>query len=390
VGTGKTVTVSGLALSGADAGNYVITPPTTTADISAATLTVTGITAGSKTYDGTTAASLDTSAAALSGVVAGDDVTLVTSGATGAFDTKDVGTGKTVTVSGLTLSGADAGNYVITPPTTTADISAAPLTVTGITAGNKTYDGTTAATLDTSAAALSGVVTGDDVSLNVSGASGAFDTKDVGTGKTVTVSGLALSGADAGNYVITPPTTTADISAATLTVSGITAGNKTYDGTTVAAIDTSGAMLSGVVAGDDVSLVVSGASGAFDTKDVGTGKTVTVSGLALSGADAGNYVIAPLTTTADISAATLTVTGITAQDKPYDGTTAATLDTSGAMLVGVIAGDNVTLDVSGAVGNFDTPDIGTDKTVFITGLTITGPDAGNYMLTQPTTTASIT
>ena len=72
-----------------------------------------------------------------SGFVAGDDVTLDTSGATGTFDSKDVGTGKTVTVSGLALTGADAGNYILTPPTTTANITAATLTVTGITANNK-------------------------------------------------------------------------------------------------------------------------------------------------------------------------------------------------------------------------------------------------------------
>ena len=46
------------------------------------------------------------------------------------------------------------------------------------------------------------------------GATGTFDTKDVGSGKTVTVTGLALTGADAGNYVLASPTTTADISAA--------------------------------------------------------------------------------------------------------------------------------------------------------------------------------
>ena len=54
-----------------------------------------------------------------------------------------------MTVTGLSLTGADAGNYVMTlPPTTTANITAATLTVTGITAANKVYDGTTDATLD--------------------------------------------------------------------------------------------------------------------------------------------------------------------------------------------------------------------------------------------------
>ena len=136
------------------------------------------------------------------------------------------------------------------------------------------------------------MVSGDDVTLDTSGATGTFDSKDAGTGKTVTIAGLTLSGADAGKYVLADPmTTTADITAATLTVDGITATDKVYDGTTTAALDTSAASLVGVVSGDDVTLDSSGAVGTFDTKDVGTGINVTVSGLALAGADAGNYVL---------------------------------------------------------------------------------------------------
>ncbi len=55
--------------------------------------------------------------------------------------------GKTVTVSGLALAGRDAANYTLTQPTTTANITPAGLTVTSITANNKVYDSTTAATL---------------------------------------------------------------------------------------------------------------------------------------------------------------------------------------------------------------------------------------------------
>ena len=226
------------------------------------------------------------------GVVSGDDVTLDTSGASGTFDTKDVGTGINVTVSGLALTGADAGNYVLTEPTTSADITAATVTVTGLAVASKEYDGTTDATLDTSGVTLDGAVSGDDVTLDVSGATATFDTKDVGTGINVTVSGLALSGADAGNYILSAPSTlTGDITAAVLSVSGITASDKMYDGTTDATIDTSGATLTGVVSGEDVNLDTSGAVGTFDTKDAGTGKIVTVSGLVLTGADIGNYTL---------------------------------------------------------------------------------------------------
>jgi hypothetical protein len=85
----------------------------------------------------------------------------------------------------------------------------------------------------------------------------------------------------------------------------------------------------------------------------------------------------------------LTVTGIGAQDKVYDGTTAATLTGTPGTLVGVLSGDTVTLG-STAVGTFADPNIGANKTVTVSGQTLGGPSAGNYTLMEPTATASIT
>jgi hypothetical protein len=189
-----------------------VTQPTTTANITPAALTVTGIMANNKVYDHTTTATLNTGSAALVGVFGGDVVTLVTTGATGAFASKDVATGITVNVSGLALNGAQAGDYTVTQPTTTANITPATLTVTGITASSKVYDGTTTATLDTTGASLVGVFHGDSVTLDTSGASGTFASTAVGTGIAVTISGLTLGGAQAADYTLTQPTTTANIS----------------------------------------------------------------------------------------------------------------------------------------------------------------------------------
>ena len=262
--------------------------------------------------------------------------------------------------------------------------------MTGITAANKTYDAMTAAMINTGGATLEGVVPGDTVTLVTSGAMGAFATPSAGTGITVIVSGLLISGADAGNYSLTEPTTTANITPGALDVNGITAMSKTYDSTTAATLVTSSAALEGVVSGDTVTLVTSGAVGTFAIRNVGTGITVIISGLVLTGADAGNYSLTEPTATADITAAMLTVTGITADDKAYDGTTAATLNTGGAMLMGVIPGDSVTLDKSGAVGTFASAGPGTGIVVTISGLVTTGTDSVNYILMQPTTTANIT
>src|SRR5207244_466114 len=113
VGTGKTVSVSGISISGTDAGNYTFnTTASTTANITARALTVSA-TADNKVYDGTTSATILTRT--LSGALGGDDVHL--SGGTAAFSDKNVGTSKTVTGSGFSLTGADAGNYSLSPLT---------------------------------------------------------------------------------------------------------------------------------------------------------------------------------------------------------------------------------------------------------------------------------
>jgi hypothetical protein len=117
-------------------------------------------------------------------------------------------------VSGISVSGADAGNYnANTEASTVADITGATLTIVGITAQNKVYDGTTVATLNLDGAIVFGILSGDDVQVVATSVAGAFSDAEVGTGKLVTVSGLTLIGADAGKYTLTQPTATADITA---------------------------------------------------------------------------------------------------------------------------------------------------------------------------------
>ncbi len=91
-----------------------------------------------------------------------------------------------------------------------------------------------------------------------------------------------------------------------------------------------------------------------------------------------------------VTPAPLTVSGITAANKVYNASTAATLNTSGATLVGVFSGDTVILNTGSATGTFASQNVGTGITVTVAGLTIDGAQSGNYTLTQPTTTASIT
>ncbi|HLA33762.1 MAG TPA: YDG domain-containing protein, partial [Rhodocyclaceae bacterium] len=377
VATATTVTFSGLSLGGAQAGNYsLVLQSPAGASITPASLPVSGVTALNKVYDATTTATL--SGVASVAPFSSDAVTVVGTG-TASFLDKNVGAGKTVMASGFGLTGADAGNYSLAQPAgLSASITPYTLSVTGVAAQNKVYDATTAATLTGGAIAS---FYGDAVSLT-SGIA-AFDTKNVGASKTVTASGFGLTGADAGNYSLAQPTgLSASITPYNLSITGISAQNKIYDATTAATL-TGGAIAS--FSGDAVSLTSGIAM--FDTKNVGSGKTVTASGFGLTGADAGNYTLAqPAGLNASITPYNLSITGVAAQNKVYDATTTATL-TGGA--IASFYGDAVSL--TAGIATFDTKNVGSGKTVTASGFGLTGADAGNYTLTQPTgLSASIT
>ncbi len=79
---------------------------------------------------------------------------------------------------------------------------------------------------------------------------------------------------------------------------------------------------------------------------------------------------------------------VTVENKAFDGTTDATIATR--TLTGVQGSDDVTL--TGGTAAFDDKHRGDNKTVNVTGLTLSGAASGNYTLssTSATTTASIT
>ena len=248
--------------------------------------------------------------------------------------------GKQVTVTGLGLTGADAGNYNITNQAqTSANVTPRILAVTA-TANDKTYDTTRTATYSLS----SDQVAGDALTLAASTA--LFDTKNAAAGKTVTVGGISVTGADASNYTLQnlSTTTTAEIRKANLAITGLTATNKIYDGNTTATLTGTAAVAA--LQGDTVSLSGSAAA-TFDSKNVGTGKAITT-GYTLTGTDAGNYNLITPSLTADITPKALTISGITAANKVYDSTTAATVSTANVATTGLVSGDSFTVTATGA------------------------------------------
>jgi autotransporter-associated beta strand protein len=92
-----------------------------------------------------------------------------------------------------------------------------------------------------------------------------------------------------------------------------------------------------------------------------------------------------LATTATFNVAPATVVpNITVNDKPYDGGIAATIATRS--LSGVVGSDDVNLDSSGTA-LFADKDVGANKPVSVTGLSLGGITATNYVLSTTSTNA---
>ena len=265
-----------------------------------------------------------------------------------------------------------------------------PLTVTNLVANDKFYDGTSNATLVVTNAALVGVVSGDSVTLDASGATAFFTNQSPGYNKRVIVTGLSLAGPNAQKYFLTQPTLAASIFQLPLQVTGVIASNKVYDGTYDAAVNVGHAVISGVLPGESAQLDTNGVGAIFFDPYAGTNKLIYVYGWSLTGPDADNYTLPyqPVNAdgsflTADITPMPLTVLGITANNKIYDGTTGAALNTSGAALSGVIPFDDVTLDTNGYAAAFASPNVGMGIAVTVSGLTLAGTNSLDYTLIQP-------
>jgi filamentous hemagglutinin family protein len=406
VGTGKNVTLTGVVLNGTDAGNYLIDPGVTNAAIgiiNPATLNVLGVVALDKTYDQNTIAQLDNGATALSGVFAGDVVAL-SNATTGNFNNANAGTAKPVTTTAYSISGTDAGNYTLVQPQgLTANIDPRGIFLTSVV---KTYDGTTALPAAAAAYGFTGVLGGDTVTADTSGVSGAYAQKDVGGsisggvvtgGIGITISGLALGGASGSNYFVNtlpPGAQIGVINPATLAVAIIGNPTKTYDSNGTASLVTGNYQLTGFVSGEGATITQT--VGTYDT--VNQGARTVATGLSTGNytADPGtllsNYVLPPSALgPGTIDPRLLTITGALADDKVYDGNTAATLSSGGATLVNVVSGDTVALNSAGATGVFASPDVGTNIAVTASGYALTNNALGNYVLEQPTgLTANIT
>ena len=168
-----------------------------------------------------------------------------------------------------------AGSYTVRVVLTTADtvftgtqdfaITRRPVTVSGITAQDKTYDGGTSAQLVCTNAVFSGKLDGDTLTVS---AAGTFASKNAGN-QTVTLSGLTLGGKDAGNYTLTEDSQTsasATIHKKELSVGEVTITPKVYDTSDSAFGQVSHVALTGLADGETLTFGSNGDYGIYSAK----------------------------------------------------------------------------------------------------------------------------
>ena len=235
----------------------------------------------------------------------------------------------------------DAGVSITTPPT------------------SKTYGEADFTLTATKTAPDSGTwswVSSDDTILEiVTGAATATPTIKV---KKADVNGATLTVTYESDTHMGSASATITVARKEVTISGITANKKEYDGNTNATVNASGATITGKVDGDD--LTVSVATGStFDSADAGS-RTVTLGTLALGGTSAGNYTLATAgnqtEAAANITARDLTVKPNSGQSKSYGTTPDPVLAYTST---GTVTGETAAFD--GALSREAGEDVGTYK-----------------------------
>ncbi len=341
-------------------------------------------------------------------------------GATDGFARGDASATSYAVTAGTNVTVAVVNDVVITTPSDFTTTYGATDAVQTVTLSNYTTDaigvqvsvekdGATNSDFEISKTQSPFTVETDPVTINIS--AGTLETPQTVPvyirPKTASVTTSAATGykvkgnkttAPTGNYYSSDFSLTVNkkqLSTLTVTVQGGGSITKTYDGNTN--VITSGLNYSfdEVLGTDSSDVTVNAATLAYGTKDVGDPKSLTVASAQISGNASGNYEVAPiesLTTSATgaITAATLTVTGASAT-KSYDGVATGTTSVTGGTLSGVISSDNVTLGGTAVVTlGSGTVNVGTHDNQTVTGYTLSGSDAGNYSLTQPDVTLTIT
>jgi hypothetical protein len=258
----------------------------------------------------------------------------------------------------------------------------------------KVYDATVTANLVAENYSFTGVVAGDQVSINKP-TTGAYDNKNVGTGKLISVSGLNVisaeeiaSGVSIYGYSLQSPEASGAIGSITplpLSGAGIAPGSSIYSSSLVP-----GAVSFGNIVGSDEVV----ASAIVNTSTLSSSGqpivgTYSQSASGLTGNDAGNYSFSGFTSTPNYTISKLPLTGccIGTGSSIY-GSVLAPGAVSFSNIVGSDAvGSSASVNTS-TVSTSGNPIVGTYSQSASTSLT--GTDAGNYSFSGFTSTPNYT
>ena len=386
----NTVNYTGVALGGADAGNYSLDAVAQgTGTITRRALTFDAVAAQTKTYDGNTNADAAQFSATLGNIVAGEENSVSATAAGAEYNDKNVAGANKVSYTGVALTGTGAGNYAVSN-TTEGQGRITPkqltLALTGGARFDKTYDGTANVTQTLTKGtnySLTGFIGTEGDHLALAAATGAYTAgKDAGTDKEVTFKNLTLTGMGAGNYTLdkTALTGIGTIARRTLTLGAVESQSKTYDGTTAADAGKFRAALTNAIAGDSVTAAATGAT--YNDKNVAGASRINYTGVALAGADAGNYTLAATAAqgAGTITRRMLTASAVGAQTKTYDGTRTADAAAFHATLGNVVAGEENSVAATAAGAAYNDKNVARANAVNYTGVALTGTGAGNYAI----------
>lgn len=235
------------------------------------------------------------------------------------------------------------------------------ITLTGISATNRGYNGQTAVVLS-GTPSLSGVITGDISNVTITGtASGSIASANAGNSKSVSVSGLSLSGSKSSNYTLSTFSTTVDIAKVSLTIAS-DSKIKVYG----ASDPTWSAAITGFV--NSESATISDTSFTF----AGTGGT-SYSSSATAPSNIGSYLITPSGATTTFSSGSIDNYNISYATGMYSISTSPRTVTIAAKTK-VYGGSDPSLTYT-----LDTPLAGADSAE-ATWSRASGDSVGNYLL----------
>jgi hypothetical protein len=431
VGTNKPVLCS-YNLSGTDAGNY--SAPAEHAEIGIITKKNLMVSAASlninknKTYDGTTdvfnnkgkIAAGNNVISVATGVAADPNINVT---ATAVYDNQNAGSNRTITVSyTIDSSPANKRYQIAATETIGASITARPLTIVAPTPVAKAYDGTadvfTAANntekIYNMPVTPGNIAAADAGKVTVTATATYDDGKDVDPNKNITIH-YTLAGEAAGNYQPLPDdqSKTADITPLSIATTPIVKDSdktKEYDGTsnalvTVRVTDTNQipivqeAIQNGTLTFDTTAVYKDNNS---ETSNVGSGYTIAYT-YKLSGTAAHNFSLADAASdgsiTGTISGGSITPKTLTIAppaiktSRPYDGTSKvydsdgkeiSSYTVAASQISGLAVGESIAVTAN---LSYNDKDAG-EQTVTISYST--SDTSGNYLITNQTTTVTIT